>query len=591
MDDPKSMELNANALTVPLVVAITTFCLLLVHLVARISCGRDSPDIVMFYDEANALTYRYQYIVRLLYGPKSLSFADSTTTIFGEVEHSINRIVKIPFSPATMERVYQYKGHRCAKVFIRTGERYSNISKLLMYHNGRGSIIIVALELQEVDAENSIASVLNNPIFSASSGRAAKVTAYPFGREQPTPLEDDIRPTRNVTLAEAIYLLYTSVNAVYLVGLLLLEKSCTDDTFCDYDTGLLFGSVAGAVGFLLFLLTASFCRFVVRSLVYRSLGRGCSKGFRVLYLSLVAAAGITLGAFCAQRSMTGDYYGGKINEHAQLLSAAAIWTMVSGVGVFTMLILVGLSLPLAVYFRFIVLVGDDAGGDGKRGSAAVGLLKRFAGGGRKRGGRGDTISAEDSITVKSTTVEKFRSEEAFNAAQSFAETSTYDTGESGELKGRHKRKPLSPSTTEGTASPGRGGKSSRGADHGGRGRGGTDNQRKKRKGKTPKQDDAAYANFLAHEQKVVRSISQYESDDGASAVPIIPATPLPKVAGGGKGGKSRRKDDCPKSETIEGPNNSSGYGRHLLKVGGKVKSVSQYEFHGKAAKKVSNRPS
>src|SRR5699024_4118046 len=102
------------------------------------------------YDEANALNFRYQYIVRLMYGPKSTSYEDSITTIFVEVEHSINRIVKIPFTPATMSHVFSYKGHRCAKIFIRTSERYCNISKALMYHNGRGSIVVMALELQDI---------------------------------------------------------------------------------------------------------------------------------------------------------------------------------------------------------------------------------------------------------------------------------------------------------------------------------------------------------------------------------------------------------------------------------------------------------
>lgn len=538
-----SFDLSSKDLTVPLLVAIITFCLLLVHLVIRISCGRSSPDIVMFYDESNALNYRYQYIVRLLYGPKSFSFDDSNTTLFGEVEHSINRIVKIPFSPATMSRVFLYKGHRTAKVFIRSGERYSNISKLLMYHNGRGSIIIVALELQEIDEENAIASVLNSPIFSANSGRAAKVTAYPFGREHLTPLEDDIRPTRNVTAAEAVYLLYASANAVYLVAIFLLEKKCDEATFCDYDKGLLFGAASGAAGYLLFFLTALFCRLVIRRLYYRNLGRGCSKVLRLMYLGLVIAGGIALGAYASHLSITGAYSTGKINERAQLLSAAVIWGLITGVGLFTLLVLIGLSLPLAVYFRFIVLLDDDST-RGSRSSGA-GLLRRLAGG----GGRRDTRSTEDSFSIKSDTTrehKKFKSEEAFSTAQSFAEMSTYE-GKDGDRvvvkeKGRNAPRrgpPPPPPEARPVADKEK-------------------QNRKQRKPQRHEQDDNAYAHILANKQKVVRSISQYESDDGTEVkTPLVPPkAPPPK-------NRRPKNDTVPKSVTIEGTGSGKKNNRNL----------------------------
>ncbi len=383
----------------------------------------------------------------------------------------------------------------------------------------------------------------------------------------------DRRPTKNVTFGESIYLFYTSVNAVYLVDMFLLELRCVGGDFCDYDSGLLYGSAAGALGFLLFLLTASFHRFVVRTMVYRSLGRGCSKGIRVVYLCVVAAMGIALGALCAHRSMTGVYFSKKINEQAQLLSAPVIWTLVGGVGIFTMLILTGLSLPLAVYFGFIVLPGDDSQ---ESQSGAHAFLRKIGGGGGRRR-RGDSTSSDDSPTGRSTPL-KFRSEEAFSAAVSFAEKSTYDKKEEPEK--------TTPTRRRGSAAREKGGARGRAAaDQAGK------TQSKMRQRKPPKQDDAAYANFLEHKQKVVRSISQYEDEEGETGS----KKPMPKAeggGGGGGGGKNRRQDVPPKTETIDTTDNSAstkGYGQHLLKVGGKIKSVSHYETVGKGGRNAGRR--
>lgn len=474
--------------TLPLVMAVILFGCVLLHLILRVGCGRPSPDLVTFYDEANALNYRFMYVVRLVFGPKSISFADGDTSLLAEVEHSINRVVKIPFTPTTLKQATNYRGRPCAKVFIRTAERYSNVSKLLLYHNGRrGSIIVCYVELQDMDDTNSIAAIVGAPIFAATDPRYT-ATSYPFGREKPTPLEGDIRPSRNLAPGEAAYLLYLALNGLLLADLLLIERGCTA-SFCNLELALLYSLYSGLVGFALFLVAALIARYIVLRLYHRQLGRGFSKILRLFFFGAVGAGGVALAATYSQRSMDGPFGKGQINALAQVLSAARLWALVGAVGAFVLFALIGLCIPLAVYFHFIVLPEEDENG-------IQGFLNRLPVHGRSR--HGARTTTEDGDTYSQSRVQRnYNSDEAYSTAQSYVESTWQGTEDPDNTPQRpQQQRNFRQAHKE---------RQERAPERRPREKG----RRKKRK-KDPSKP-AGYAHILATQQKKVRSISQYGS--------------------------------------------------------------------------------
>ncbi|KAJ6225571.1 hypothetical protein RDWZM_004116 [Blomia tropicalis] len=351
-------------MNVPIVLIMGTFLLIVFFTVIRIGCWSElNSNIITFYDDANAFNYHYQYIVRLLYGPKSTTFDESTTTIYVEIEHSIKRIVKIPFTPSTMNEYSLYKGYRSAKLFIRTRERYSNIRNSLLYHNGRGSIVIVAVELQDVNEENSIASSIQSPIYGMTE-KANTLTSYPFGMEQPTELENDIRPTRNVTIGETIYFLYSTINCLFLLVMLLMKHYCTglnqadNRKYCLLDKTIELGSYAGMGAFAFFVITLIPFRLLVKLYFYHQLGRGCSQFFRTTYLTLIVGVGISCGITCGQYSFN-DFYEKEVNRYHPKWLPWIVFSIATGFGLFILLISIGVTIPLAVYLQFIVLPEND----------------------------------------------------------------------------------------------------------------------------------------------------------------------------------------------------------------------------------------
>lgn len=268
-------------LTAPILVSVVTLILILLHLFICVSTT--SNEMVLFYDDCNTLNYRHQYIIRLLYDSKSDSYDDSSTTIIAQIDHSMNREVKIPFTPQNFRNVFFYKSHRCAKVFVRTCERYLDVRSTSLYHNGDGTIYVFSVELQDVDHTNTIMANVRDHVYNHNIRKLVK--RYPFGREIPNQIEFDVLPSQNVSVSECVFILYASVNSIYMVNLLLLFQECTDeDLVCGLSRALIIGGIGSGVAFGLFVIIILPFRYLIKIFYHQKVGRGCGKFVWFTYL-------------------------------------------------------------------------------------------------------------------------------------------------------------------------------------------------------------------------------------------------------------------------------------------------------------------
>ncbi|KAJ6224465.1 hypothetical protein RDWZM_003010 [Blomia tropicalis] len=366
-----------------------------------------SSGITILYDDASKCNYRYQYIVRLLYGKMSTSYQENVTTIYVELEHSINRVVKIRFTPNSMSRLTPlYKGFRVAKIFIRSYHPYIDVRNSILYHDGYGSIFIYSVELQDVDKPNTIISYIRSPIFGLKNKRNHHLCNFPFGQEETNPLEDDILPTQNVSLVEMGNFSYIAINAIYLSALLWMECYCTDVIHpCTANISLLIGLYAGLIGFVIFLVIIIIFRYTIKHYYRSRMGRGCSQVILILYQTLMILIGFSAAFYCSYRSLYGKYLN--INRKSKEWSPWIVWSVIVTFGVFIYFIMIVISIPVAIFLRFITILEHD--------NTFWGKLPVF---GRAKNG----FPLRRNVTLKKM---KYKSKDAWNEAKN-SSTNNYN---------------------------------------------------------------------------------------------------------------------------------------------------------------------
>lgn len=246
-----------------------------------------SPYILTtVYDDCNFLNYQHQYVLRLIFAGISSSYQPESTTVTVRIDHSIRRCREIPFTPEIMERATLYKGLNCAKIFIRTSERYQDIKCVTLYHNGRGSILVDSVELQNVDQPNSIIATVQFPI--GEEQYMQKVRAFPFGREKLTEIEEDIRPTSNVTCLETYYFIYASLNIIYALNAFTFMAKCSHPgAECRLQMIFVLGLISCGLSCLAFIILILPFRYVIKVYYHNNMGRGFCKLARFFYLLIV----------------------------------------------------------------------------------------------------------------------------------------------------------------------------------------------------------------------------------------------------------------------------------------------------------------
>lgn len=346
------------------VLVLITLVIIVLHTFFVLGAVRS--EVSLFYDNCNACTYHYQYIVRLLYDGKSQSFDDHKTTLIVQVEHSINRVALIPFTPETLAHVFQYKGRRCAKLFLRTGSQFYDVRSATIYHNGFGSILVHSTELQDIDKPNTLIATVKDPVYSSKDIKR-RIKAYPFGRERPNTLEDNIKPSCNVAISETVYFIYLSFNILYLANILALTKGCTND-FCGLNSIFAYGICSSLVAFVVFAILIIPFRYFSKKYYHKRMGRGCAKC--VLFLSLLSivlckffvfrcfnnscqTVGAGAGFLTIQKSTTPEFHD--VNKEGEILKGPNIWLATCAVGIFSFLVLLGIAIPIALYINFIQL--------------------------------------------------------------------------------------------------------------------------------------------------------------------------------------------------------------------------------------------
>lgn len=242
-----------------------------------------NPLTIIYTNGCNRFNYQFQYLVRLLYTGISTNFNHKSAIITVQMKHSIFQTTEIEFTPETMKQLFVYKGCSCAKLFVRTVERFNDLRSISLHHNGSGTILIHSIEVQDLDQSNAIISSVNYPISNLNTMR--KVSPFPFGSEKRTLIETDICPTLNITLLESIFFLYNWLMVIFVANVVSLSIKCSEPkVICRFDKIFLFGFTSYTLSFIIFLGLILPFRYLVKPYYHRQLGRGCSKFTLTLYL-------------------------------------------------------------------------------------------------------------------------------------------------------------------------------------------------------------------------------------------------------------------------------------------------------------------
>lgn len=261
-----------------LVVAIT-FSVIIIHSLYVFAFVPNQVNI--FYDDCRSCTYNYQYIIRLLYDAKSESYSVEGTTVVIQISYSKDSMLIIPMTPSTMSNIFKYNGRRCAKIYLRTAEQLADLRHVSLYHNGVGSLMVHSVELQDVDQPSTVIARVKHPIYAKSSSKA--LVAHSFSVERPNMIEDDVKPTFNVSLYEAIFILYMACNILYITNMTLMIHYC--ETACSLEQALLYAFLSSLVALIAFVCILLPFRYVIKRYYHIRLSRGFSQF--VLFLSLL----------------------------------------------------------------------------------------------------------------------------------------------------------------------------------------------------------------------------------------------------------------------------------------------------------------
>ncbi|XP_046914117.1 uncharacterized protein LOC124494885 [Dermatophagoides farinae] len=339
----------------PFITVVATFIIFIVLIcLVRLFI---SPYILMtVYDDCNFLNYQHQYVLRLLFAGISSTYEPETTTVTVRIDHSIRRCRDIPFMPEIMDRATLYKGLHCAKIFIRTCERYQDIKCVTLYHNGRGSILVDSVELQDVDQANSIIATVQFPI--GEEHFMQKVRAFPFGREKLTEIEDDIRPTSNVTCLETYYFIYASLNIIYALNAFTFMSKCSQPgAECRLQMIFVLGLISCGLSCAAFILLILPFRYVIKVYYHNNMGRGFCKLARFVYLLIVLLIGFMTAGFACELSTKNQFH--RVNEANHLFRADTFWLVTTGFSVFLYFCVVCMAIPLAICINYIQLPSDQ----------------------------------------------------------------------------------------------------------------------------------------------------------------------------------------------------------------------------------------
>ena len=247
------------------------------------------------YGECKKKDAKHQYIIRFIFKDVKKDYDLKTTTIYMEMTDGQITLATAKITPKMIsESILQPDGFRVCRFLFFQRDPLTEMTYVVLYHDGVGSIRVRSVEIQDIKSPNANIAYVGKDIVKMDPEKAWSIQSNPAATQEPRIIEQELRPSLTLSGLEYLLFFFVAFNLMLLMTIYVIP--CKNKGFCaNYTGGELSSIFSGVVASIMATIVFVGECVIQRYLIKKSMAQGKQYCKGVNYGCLISL--LVIGAF------------------------------------------------------------------------------------------------------------------------------------------------------------------------------------------------------------------------------------------------------------------------------------------------------